>query len=232
MTDTAALRTPADDTPVDSNGYILVRREPPVATITINRPAQRNAISLDMWVELTKLLRDLDSDRDSPLRRDSWRWRRSLLGRRGHRRLRAAPQRLHQRARVQRRRGRPAGDRGGDRHAGHIDDPRVCRRRRLRARRRHRSPHRRRGQPPGHTGGPPGHHHWTPRNVWVGEPGGQGQRPVHPAVGTAAGRRRGPAHRPGESGGFRWNGWKRSPTSWPPISLPWLLCPTPSTRRP
>lgn len=63
MTDTAALRTPADDTPVDANGYILVRREPPVATITINRPAQRNAISLDMWVELTTLLRDLDSDR-------------------------------------------------------------------------------------------------------------------------------------------------------------------------
>ena len=64
MTDTAALRTPADDTPFDVNGYILVRREPPVATVTINRPAQRNAISLDMWVELTTLLRDLDSDRD------------------------------------------------------------------------------------------------------------------------------------------------------------------------
>ena len=64
MTDTAAIQTPADDMPVDANGYILVRREPPVATITINRPAQRNAISLDMWVELTTLLRDLDSDRD------------------------------------------------------------------------------------------------------------------------------------------------------------------------
>ena len=64
MTDTAAVQTPTDDTPVDANGYILVRREPPVATVTINRPAQRNAISLDMWVELTTLLRDLDSDRD------------------------------------------------------------------------------------------------------------------------------------------------------------------------
>ena len=63
MTDTA-VQTPADDTPVDANGYILVRREPPVATVTINRPAQRNAISLDMWVELTTLLRDLDADRD------------------------------------------------------------------------------------------------------------------------------------------------------------------------
>ncbi len=64
MTDTAAAQTPADDLPVDANGYILVRREPPVATVTINRPAQRNAISLDMWVALTELLRDLDADRD------------------------------------------------------------------------------------------------------------------------------------------------------------------------
>lgn len=64
MTNTAAVRTLADDTPVDANGYILVRREPPVATVTINRPAQRNAISLDMWVTLTTLLRDLDADRD------------------------------------------------------------------------------------------------------------------------------------------------------------------------
>ena len=64
MTDTDAVRTPADNTPVDANGYILVRREPPVATVTINRPAQRNAISLDMWVQLTRLLRELDADRD------------------------------------------------------------------------------------------------------------------------------------------------------------------------
>jgi enoyl-CoA hydratase/carnithine racemase len=65
MTDTAAAaRTAADATPVDPNARILVRREPPVATVTINRPAQRNAISLDMWVELTSLLRDLDGDRD------------------------------------------------------------------------------------------------------------------------------------------------------------------------
>ncbi len=64
MTDTATARTPADAMPVDANGYILVRRDPPVATVTINRPAQRNAISLDMWVQLTALLRDLDADRD------------------------------------------------------------------------------------------------------------------------------------------------------------------------
>ena len=64
MTDTAAVQTPAADTPVDANGYILVRRESPVATVTINRPAQRNAISLDMWVQLTAVLRDLDADRD------------------------------------------------------------------------------------------------------------------------------------------------------------------------
>ena len=65
MTDTAAVRTPADNTPIDANGYILVRREPPVATVTINRPAQRNAISLEMWVQLTTLLRDLDADRNT-----------------------------------------------------------------------------------------------------------------------------------------------------------------------
>lgn len=64
MTDLAAVQTQSADTPVDANGFILVRRESPVATVTINRPAQRNAISLDMWVQLAQVLRELDADRD------------------------------------------------------------------------------------------------------------------------------------------------------------------------
>ena len=52
------------DTAIDETGHILLRREPPVATITINRPAQRNAISFAMWTGLTALLRRLDADRE------------------------------------------------------------------------------------------------------------------------------------------------------------------------
>ena len=44
------------------NDYILLDRQPPLATITINRPAQRNAISFDMWHELAALMRKLDAD--------------------------------------------------------------------------------------------------------------------------------------------------------------------------
>ena len=53
----------AADTPVDPDGHVLLRREPPVATVTINRPAQRNAISFTMWERLTSLMRELDADR-------------------------------------------------------------------------------------------------------------------------------------------------------------------------
>lgn len=42
--------------------YILTDGHPPVATVTINRPAQRNAISYDMWLELAALMRRLDAD--------------------------------------------------------------------------------------------------------------------------------------------------------------------------
>jgi enoyl-CoA hydratase/carnithine racemase len=42
---------------------ILLDRRPPVATITINRPDQRNAISFPMWGELSRILTDLDADR-------------------------------------------------------------------------------------------------------------------------------------------------------------------------
>ena len=44
------------------NHHILTERQPPIATITINRPAQRNAINLDMWRELADLMRRLDAD--------------------------------------------------------------------------------------------------------------------------------------------------------------------------
>ena len=46
------------------NDHILVDRQPPVATVTINRPDQRNAISFDMWQDMATLTRELDSERD------------------------------------------------------------------------------------------------------------------------------------------------------------------------
>ena len=64
MSSQSTIPSPLADTTVDDNGYILLRAEPPVATITINRPAQRNAISFAMWTELAALLRRLDADRD------------------------------------------------------------------------------------------------------------------------------------------------------------------------
>ncbi len=60
----SAVVTSGVDAAVDSDGYILLRREGAVATVTINRPAQRNAISFAMWGQLTDLMRQLDSDRD------------------------------------------------------------------------------------------------------------------------------------------------------------------------
>ena len=42
------------------SGHLLLERDPPVATVTINRPAQRNAISYQMWGELSELLARLD----------------------------------------------------------------------------------------------------------------------------------------------------------------------------
>lgn len=46
------------------SGHFLLDREPPVATVTINRPAQRNAISYQMWGELSELLVRLDDEKD------------------------------------------------------------------------------------------------------------------------------------------------------------------------
>jgi enoyl-CoA hydratase len=65
MPDRTAVVTSGVDAAVDSDGYILLRREAAIATVTINRPAQRNAISFAMWGQLTELMRQLDSDRDT-----------------------------------------------------------------------------------------------------------------------------------------------------------------------
>ena len=45
-----------------SGQHIIVEPGPPVATVTINRPGQRNAISYGMWLEMAQILRDLDAD--------------------------------------------------------------------------------------------------------------------------------------------------------------------------
>jgi enoyl-CoA hydratase/carnithine racemase len=43
---------------------ILLEREERVATVTLNRPGQRNAINLAMWSRLTELAGELDADPD------------------------------------------------------------------------------------------------------------------------------------------------------------------------
>ena len=44
--------------------HILVSKQAPIATITLNRPEKRNAISFDMWCRLATALSDLDADRE------------------------------------------------------------------------------------------------------------------------------------------------------------------------
>ena len=46
------------------NDYILLDSKPPVATVTFNRPAQRNAISFAMWHQFSEILQKLDADAD------------------------------------------------------------------------------------------------------------------------------------------------------------------------
>ena len=58
----ATAPAPADAAPVDECGYILLNKADAIATVTINRPAQRNAISFAMWGELAELMRRLDAD--------------------------------------------------------------------------------------------------------------------------------------------------------------------------
>lgn len=43
--------------------FILVDRQPPIATVTINRPRQRNAINYAMWGDLADRMEELDRDR-------------------------------------------------------------------------------------------------------------------------------------------------------------------------
>jgi enoyl-CoA hydratase/carnithine racemase len=42
--------------------FILIEREEQVATVTLNRPRQRNAINLAMWARLSEAARELDAD--------------------------------------------------------------------------------------------------------------------------------------------------------------------------
>ena len=46
------------------NDHILLDSKPPVATVTFNRPGQRNAISFDMWHQFSEILQKLDADPD------------------------------------------------------------------------------------------------------------------------------------------------------------------------
>jgi enoyl-CoA hydratase/carnithine racemase len=41
---------------------VIVRREPPAARVTLNRPDKRNALSLELMLELTAVLRELGQD--------------------------------------------------------------------------------------------------------------------------------------------------------------------------
>ena len=46
------------------NDDILIDSKTPVATVTFNRPKQRNAISFAMWRDFSNIMRKLDADRD------------------------------------------------------------------------------------------------------------------------------------------------------------------------
>ena len=49
---------------VTAQDHLLVERQLPIVTVTINRPRQRNAINYRMWGELADCLDELDQDRD------------------------------------------------------------------------------------------------------------------------------------------------------------------------
>ena len=46
------------------NDHIILDSNSPVATVTFNRPSQRNAISFDMWHRFSEIMKELDADRD------------------------------------------------------------------------------------------------------------------------------------------------------------------------
>ena len=49
---------------VTAQDHLLVERQLPIVTVTINRPRQRNAINYRMWGELADCLDELDQDRE------------------------------------------------------------------------------------------------------------------------------------------------------------------------
>jgi enoyl-CoA hydratase/carnithine racemase len=53
-----------ETTDTASTDPVLVRRDGPAARITLNRPGQRNALSLELMQEVTAALRDLAADAD------------------------------------------------------------------------------------------------------------------------------------------------------------------------
>lgn len=46
------------------NDHIILDPTAPVATVTFNRPSQRNAISFTMWQQFSGMMKKLDADRD------------------------------------------------------------------------------------------------------------------------------------------------------------------------
>ena len=160
MPDPTAVVTSGVDVAVDANGYILLRREGAVATVTINRPAQRNAISFAMWGQLTDLMHQLDSERDV---------RCVVIAGAGDEAFSAgADISDFEQYRSDSERGRVY-NRAVDgllQTVAEMGTPVISMIRGFAAGggcelgRGHRPAHRRRGQPVGHPGGPVGHHHW------------------------------------------------------------------------
>ena len=154
-------------------GVVLLERRDGIATVTINRPSQHNALSKATW---------------AGHRRGRARRRRRSEHRRA-RHARGRPARLRRRRRHQgvrddaRHRGErhgspghrprvPRGDRAGHQAANH-DDPRLLHRRRLRGRAGRRHPHRRRPRRDRHPLGEDGY----PAGPGVHPPAGRAGRP-------------------------------------------------------
>lgn len=53
-----------DEGAVVRHGDVLVRRDPPAARVTLDRPEKRNALSLELMRELLAVLRELGADED------------------------------------------------------------------------------------------------------------------------------------------------------------------------
>ena len=164
--------------------FILVERHPPIVTVTINRPRQRNAINYAMWGELADLLADLDRDRTVRV---------VVITGAGDVAFSAGADIADfDEYRADSAKGKvynAAVDRLLDTLAA-MDTPTISMIRGFAAGggcelgRGHGPAHRRRGQPARHSRSPPGHQHRPPGNAGVGQPGRQGECPLHPDVGT------------------------------------------------